>query len=75
MFFNVDCFLGRRFVFHWFVNMYIGQALKEIFRVERPKAPAIAMQKKWSNEYSLPSTHSMGALSMMGAIVYFSVDR
>jgi sphingosine-1-phosphate phosphatase 1 len=55
--------------------MYIGQALKEIFRVSRPKSPAIPMQKKWSNEYSLPSTHAMGSLSIGGTIAYFSIDR
>jgi sphingosine-1-phosphate phosphatase 1 len=75
MFFNIDAYLGRRFVMHWFINMFIGQALKEIFRVSRPKTPAIPMQTKWSNEYSLPSTHSMGSLSIAGTIAYFSIDR
>jgi sphingosine-1-phosphate phosphatase 1 len=75
MFFNIDVYLGRRFVLLWFINMYIGQALKEIFRVSRPKSPAIPMQKKWSNEYSLPSTHAMGSLSIGGTIAYFSIDR
>lgn len=75
MFFNVDSFIGRRFVFHWFVNMYIGQALKEFFKEERPKSPAIQMQSKWSNEYSLPSTHAMGSLSIAASILYFSTNR
>lgn len=75
MFFNVDSFIGRRFVFHWFVNMYIGQALKEFFKEERPKPPAIQMQSKWSKEFSLPSTHAMGSLSIAAAIVYFSTSR
>lgn len=74
-FFNVDGHIGRRFVFHWFVNMYIGQGLKEIFKVERPKAPAVQMQEKWSNEFSLPSTHIMGSLSIAASILYFAVDR
>jgi len=74
-FFNVDSFIGRRFVFHWFVNMYIGQSLKQFFMYERPKPPAIQLQTKWSNEYSLPSTHAMGSLSMSGTILYFALDR
>lgn len=74
-FFNIDCHIGRRFVFHWFVNMYVGQGLKEIFEVERPKSPAIQMQSKWSNEYSLPSTHAMGSLSIAASILYFAIDR
>jgi sphingosine-1-phosphate phosphatase 1 len=74
-FFNVDSFVGRRFVFHWFINMYVGQALKEVFLEERPKAPAIPMQNKWSNEYSLPSTHAMGSLSIAASVVYFSLER
>lgn len=75
VFFNFDGFIGRRFVFHWFVNMYVGQALKEVFREERPKPPAIQLQTKWSNEYSLPSTHAMGSLSIAASIFYFALDR
>lgn len=74
-FFNIDSYIGRRFVFHWFVNMYVGQTLKDVFKVERPKPPAIQMQTKWSNEYSLPSTHAMGSLSIAATIVYFAIDR
>lgn len=55
--------------------MYVGQALKEFFLVERPKFPAIQMQKKWSNEYSLPSTHAMSSPSIAVTIVYFALDR
>lgn len=55
--------------------MYIGQALKEFFIVDRPKYPAIQMQKKWSNEYSLPSTHAMSSPSIAITIMYFAVNR
>lgn len=55
--------------------MYIGQALKEVFIEERPKFPAVQMQKKWSNEYSLPSTHAMSSPSIAVTIVYFALDR
>lgn len=58
-----------------FVNMYVGQALKEVFKEVRPKAPAIPLQTKWSNEFSLPSTHAMGSLSMAATILYFALDR
>ncbi|XP_070505319.1 sphingosine-1-phosphate phosphatase 1-like [Chironomus tepperi] len=74
-FFNLDGFIGRRFVFNWFINMYVGQALKEFFLTERPKAPAIKMQKKFSNEYSLPSTHAMSSPSIAVTIVYFALER
>lgn len=74
-FFNIDAFIGRRFVFHWFVNMYVGGALKQMFKEERPKAPAIQMQEKYSNEYSLPSTHAMGAFPIAASIIYFAIDR
>lgn len=55
--------------------MYIGQALKEVFLEERPKFPAIQMQKKWSNEFSLPSTHAMAAPAIAITIAYFAIDR
>lgn len=73
--FNVDAHIGRRFVFHWFINMYIGQALKSYFMMERPKAPAIQLQTKWSNEFALPSTHAMGSLSIATTILYFALNR
>ena len=75
MFINVDSFIGRRIVFHWFINMYFGQALKQFFKEERPKLPAIQMQNKWSNEFSLPSTHAMGSLAIAASMLYFSEDR
>lgn len=74
-FFNLDGFIGRRFVLNWFINMYVGQALKEIFLVERPKPPAIRIQQKWSNEYSLPSTHAMSSPSIAVTIAYYAIER
>lgn len=74
-FFNVDAFIGRRFVFHWFVSMYVGGVLKQLFKEPRPKKPAIQMQSKWSKEYSLPSTHAMGSLPIAASILYFAADR
>ncbi|KAL7044374.1 hypothetical protein ACKWTF_001898 [Chironomus riparius] len=74
-FFNLDGFIGRRFVFNWFINMYVGQALKEFFLEDRPKSPAIKMQKKFSNEYSLPSTHAMSSPSIAVTIVYYALER
>ncbi|KAG5675158.1 hypothetical protein PVAND_005084 [Polypedilum vanderplanki] len=72
---NCDNFLARRFVFVWFVLMYVGQALKEFFIEVRPQSPAIQMQKKWSNEYSLPSTHAMSSPAIAVTIVYFALER
>lgn len=74
-FFNIDAFIGRKIVLHWFINMYVGGALKQVFKEERPKTPAIQMQEKYSNEYSLPSTHAMGALPIATAILYFALER
>lgn len=55
--------------------MLIGQALKEVFKETRPTKPAIPLQTKWNNEFSLPSTHCMGSLSIATSIVYFTIDR
>lgn len=74
-FFNIDSFIGRRFVLHWFINMYVGGALKQFFKEKRPESPAIPLQTKWSNEYSLPSTHAMGSFPIAACILYFALDR
>lgn len=74
-FWNVDGFVGRRFVFVWAALMYIGQALKDILQCPRPSKPVVKLQSKWGAEYGLPSTHAMVAVSIPFSILLYTHDR
>ncbi|XKL67351.1 hypothetical protein PGB90_002842 [Kerria lacca] len=75
-FWNIDGVICRKFVLVWTVVMYIGQVLKEIVCRERPACPpAIRLQKKWSEEYGMPSTHAMVGVAFPSCIIYYSARR
>lgn len=74
-FWNVDSAVARRVVLLWSVTMYVGQVLKDIFKIERPGYPVQKLQKKWALEYGLPSTHAMVGLQIPFSVVYFSYQR
>lgn len=54
-FWNVDSAVARRVVLLWSINMYAGQVLKDIFKIERPGHPVKKLQRKWALEYGFPS--------------------
>lgn len=74
-FWNVDSAVARRVVLLWSINMYVGQVLKDIFKIERPGHPVIKLQRKWALEYGFPSTHAMVGLQIPFSVVYFSYQR
>ncbi|XP_065331528.1 sphingosine-1-phosphate phosphatase 2-like [Cloeon dipterum] len=75
-FWNVDGAVGRRFVMVWAIVMYIGQGIKDIVRWPRPACPpAIRVQKKWSLEYGMPSTHAMVGVAIPFSILFYTVNR
>ncbi|XP_012252458.2 sphingosine-1-phosphate phosphatase 2-like isoform X2 [Athalia rosae] len=75
-FWNIDGAVGRRIVLVWAVIMTIGQCLKDILRWPRPACPPAArLQVKWSQEYGMPSTHAMIAVSIPFSIVLFTMNR
>ncbi|XP_059485082.1 sphingosine-1-phosphate phosphatase 1-like [Neocloeon triangulifer] len=75
-FWNVDGAVGRRFVMVWAVVMYIGQGTKDILRWPRPACPpVIRVQKKWSLEYGMPSTHAMVGVAIPFSVLLYTADR
>ncbi|CAN0235448.1 unnamed protein product [Ectocarpus sp. 12 AP-2014] len=58
----LDLELSRRLAFFWASTYYTGQAAKEVFRLPRPPAPVVRLEHRYSAEYGLPSTHTMGSL-------------
>lgn len=75
-FWNIDGAVGRRIVLVWSIIMTVGQALKEIFCWPRPSCPpAVRLQKKWSLEYGMPSTHAMIAVAIPFSVIIFTMNR
>ncbi|XP_015519638.1 sphingosine-1-phosphate phosphatase 1 [Neodiprion lecontei] len=75
-FWNIDGAVGRRIVLVWAVVMTIGQCLKDIICWPRPACPpSVRLQNKWSQEYGMPSTHAMIAVSIPFSVVLFTMNR
>lgn len=74
-FWNIDGYVGRRFVFVWASLMYVGQALKDILRCPRPPKPVVKLQVKWGAEYGLPSTHAIVGISIPFSILMYTMER
>ena len=58
---NVDAFATRHIVMLWIGSMYMGQALKTLFRVRRPASPPairLEINPSLETEYGFPSTHA-----------------
>eukprot|EP00903_Cladosiphon_okamuranus_P014154 g13153.t1 len=58
----LDLQLSRRLAFFWASTYYVGQSTKEVFRLPRPPPPVVRLEHRYSAEYGLPSTHTMGSL-------------
>lgn len=52
-----------------------GQGIKDIIKWPRPTYPAKRLQKKWAEEYGMPSTHAMVAVSIPFSIIIFTINR
>lgn len=56
----------------WAINMYLGQAAKDLIKFPRPPSPPVVkLEEKYLNEYGFPSTHAMGGFSISFTLLYF----
>lgn len=54
----------------------LGQAVKEIVCRGRPECPpVIRLQKRWSEEYGMPSTHAMASIALPMGLFYYLHQR
>ena len=75
-FWNIDASIGRQLVLVWNLVMYLGQVLKDVIQIERPRMPVVVqLQAKWAEEYGLPSTHAMMGLAVPSATFYLTVGK
>lgn len=50
--------------------------MKDVICWPRPACPpVIRLQKKWSQEYGMPSTHAMIGVSIPFSVVLFTMNR
>ncbi|XP_065209518.1 sphingosine-1-phosphate phosphatase 2-like [Planococcus citri] len=75
-FWNIDAQIARKIVLVWTLVMYIGQVSKDIIQWPRPACPpVIRLQKKWSLEYGMPSTHAMVGVALPSSVLYYTSHR
>lgn len=75
-FWNIDAKIARKIVLVWTLIMYLGQVGKDIIRWPRPPCPpVIRLQKKWSLEYGMPSTHAMVGVALPSSVLYYTSHR
>lgn len=67
-------FAGSFTIFVFF--LFSGQVSKDIIRWPRPPCPpVIRLQKKWSLEYGMPSTHAMVGVALPSSVLYYTSHR
>ncbi|XP_066522844.1 sphingosine-1-phosphate phosphatase 2 [Hoplias malabaricus] len=73
---NLDPFLCRRLVNIWAVVMYIGQVMKDVLKLPRPRAPPVVkLEQRVDAEYGLPSTHAMAATAISFTLLLSATER
>lgn len=71
LFLQVTFFMQTNDVF-----FLLGQAVKEIVCRGRPECPpVIRLQKRWSEEYGMPSTHAMASIAIPASLFYYLYQR
>ncbi|XP_046663816.1 sphingosine-1-phosphate phosphatase 2-like isoform X1 [Homalodisca vitripennis] len=75
-FWNIDGAVGRRIVMVWTIIMYIGQGIKDVVCWPRPTSPPVfRLQKKWSLEHGMPSTHAMVGIAIPFSVIIYTMTR
>ena len=77
LFWNFDFFVGRRVILMWFITMYLGTALKDFIRSERPSNRVVIREvdDEHSREYGLPSTHTTSGGIITATLLYVTYMR
>jgi sphingosine-1-phosphate phosphatase 1 len=75
LYWNIDHQLGRHEVLVWAVLLYVGQVIKDMFCLPRPSAPpVIQLEKHYSTEYGLPSTHAMTSIALSNYLFFYTYN-
>jgi membrane-associated phospholipid phosphatase len=70
LFWNVSTLMVYHVVLLWAFGFWIGNALKDTFRLPRPSCPPVSrLERDYEAEFGLPSTHAVNALTLPFAIV------
>ncbi|XP_029026420.1 sphingosine-1-phosphate phosphatase 2 isoform X2 [Betta splendens] len=73
---HLDPFLCRRLVNMWAVVMYVGQVMKDVLKLPRPRSPPVVkLEMRVNAEYGLPSTHAMAATAISFTLLLSAPPR
>ena len=74
---NIECYAARRVSIFWAIFMYLGQMTKDHIRLPRPSSPPVFRIDSdiYTEEYGMPSTHTMTGLGIPLAIFLLTSSR
>ena len=76
VYWNFDPWAVMRLYLTLAVSLYLGQGAKDILMSPRPPSPPIIrVDKKYADEYSMPSTHAMMGVLLPFSLIYFTHER
>lgn len=73
---NIDVKAVIRVYLSLAISLYFGQAAKDTFLEPRPPSPpVIRVERKYAEEYTMPSTHAMIGLVVPFSLVYYTCEH
>ena len=76
MYWNLDPKVIMRVFLSLAISLYIGQFAKDVVMAPRPPSPpVIRVEKKYAEEYSMPSSHAMMGVVIPFSLVYFTHEK
>ncbi|KAL0480969.1 sphingosine-1-phosphate phosphatase SGPP, partial [Acrasis kona] len=76
LFWTFDDQLARNEILLWATVAYVGQCMKDVLMLPRPKSPPVHhLEDSYISEYGLPSTHAMSAITLSCYLFYFLHTR
>lgn len=75
---NIDTLVTRHVIVFWCLSMYVGQACKQLFKLQRPASPPalrIEQNPDLETEYGFPSTHAIVSTTIPFYYLYSCFGR
>ena len=74
-FWSMDAQTGRKVCMVWALSMYVGQSLKDMIKMGRPRSPPVVhLEQTFIEEYGMPSTHALVACAIPLSLYLFASE-
>lgn len=76
IFWNIDPWAIMQLYLSLAFSLYLGQSAKDVVMSPRPPSPPVVrVEKKYAEEYSMPSTHAMVGMVVPFSLIYFTHEK